>query len=80
MKNGIRPLVHLHPSFQARGRTVSPGLLEHRARLLTGLSQRAFTSQLMMPLATLKDLEQGRRTPPSYVIRMIDHLYNRYLG
>ena len=40
-------------------------------RVCTGLSQNKFASMFEIPVATLKDWEQGRRTPPSYVINMI---------
>ena len=37
----------------------------------TGLSQSKFAGMFDIPVATLKDWEQGRRNPPSYVISMI---------
>lgn len=40
-------------------------------RLQTGLSQSKFANMFEIPVATLKDWEQERRTPPSYVIGMI---------
>ena len=40
-------------------------------RLQTGLSQSKFASMFEIPVATLKDWEQGRRKPPIYVINMI---------
>jgi len=40
-------------------------------RLHSGLSQRKFAEMFNIPIATLKDWEQGRRKPPVYVIGMI---------
>lgn len=40
-------------------------------RMQTGLSQSKFASMFNIPVATLKDWEQGRRKPPIYVISMI---------
>ena len=40
-------------------------------RMCTGLSQNKFVNMFEIPVATLKDWEQGRRTPPSYVVNMI---------
>lgn len=40
-------------------------------RFQTGLSQSKFANMFDIPVATLKDWEQGRRTPPSYVVNMI---------
>lgn len=42
-----------------------------KIRLQTGLSQSKFAGMFEIPVATLKDWEQGRRTPPSYVVNMI---------
>lgn len=40
-------------------------------RSQTGFSQSKFADMFEIPVATLKDWEQGRRTPPAYVINMI---------
>lgn len=40
-------------------------------RLGTGLSQSKFAKMFDIPVATLKDWEQGRRNPPVYVVKMI---------
>ena len=40
-------------------------------RGISGLSQSRFAESFDIPLSTLKDWEQGRRTPPQYVINMI---------
>ncbi len=43
-----------------RGRTA---MLARRARAETGLSQQAFANRYGIPVASLRDWEQGRRTP-----------------
>ena len=40
-------------------------------RAKTGLSQTKFASLFGIPVATLKDWEQGRRKPPEYVVTMM---------
>lgn len=40
-------------------------------RLQTGLSQSKFAKMFDIPVSTLKDWEQERRNPPSYVINMM---------
>jgi len=40
-------------------------------RLQTGLSQSKFAKMFDVPVATLKDWEQERRTPPAYVVNMM---------
>lgn len=40
-------------------------------RFQTGLSQSKFARMFDIPVSTLKDWEQGRRTPPVYVVNMI---------
>ena len=40
-------------------------------RAKTGLSQTKFASLFGIPVATLKDWEQGRRKPPEYVVTMV---------
>lgn len=40
-------------------------------RCKTGLSQSKFAVMFEIPVSTLKDWEQGRRTPPAYVVNMI---------
>ncbi len=44
-------------------------------RFQTGLSQRKFANMFDIPVATLKDWEQGRRTPPTYVVTMIKTIF-----
>lgn len=43
-------------------------------RLQTGLSQSKFAAMFEIPVATLKDWEQGRRKPPVYVINMMEKI------
>lgn len=38
-------------------------LLARRARAATGLSQRAFAARFGIPVGSLRDWEQGRRSP-----------------
>lgn len=40
-------------------------------RIYTGLSQSKFAQMFDIPVATLKDWEQGRRNPPGYVVNMM---------
>lgn len=43
-------------------------------RAMTGLSQSKFADLFELPVATLKDWEIGRRTPPNYVIGMMEKI------
>lgn len=45
-----------------RGRTA---MLARRTRFATGLSQQDFAKRYGIPVASLRDWEQGRRTPDS---------------
>jgi len=38
------------------------------------LSQAAAAAQINIPLRTWEDWERGRRSPPEYVLRMIEKL------
>ena len=51
-------------------------------RASTGLSQVRFADMFSIPVATLKDWEIGRRTPPVYVLGMIQTIlqHNGFLG
>lgn len=42
----------------------------------TKLSQTQFAKRFNIPVATLRDWEQGRRKPPDYVIEMINKILN----
>lgn len=45
-----------------------------KLRAQTGLSQRAFSDYFNIPFRTLQDWEQGRRTPPDYVVSMMERI------
>lgn len=42
-------------------------------RKQTGLTQKAFSEHLGIPLRTIEDWEAGRRTPPEYIPRLIEY-------
>lgn len=42
-------------------------------RATTGLSQAKFGEWLNIPVRTLQDWESGRRTPPPYVVELIEY-------
>jgi putative transcriptional regulator len=51
------------------GRVTTPEqLLVRAARAKAGLSQQAFAERIDTPVATLRDWEQGRFTPPGGVV------------
>ncbi len=41
-------------------------------RALTGLSQKSFSDKYQIPKRTLEDWESGKRTPPEYVISLLE--------
>ena len=41
-------------------------------RALTGLGQTRFSKMYEIPLQTLQKWEQGQRTPPDYVLRLLE--------
>lgn len=41
------------------------------ARQLAGLSQSAINREIGIPIRTLQDWEAGKRTPPSWVERLV---------
>lgn len=43
-------------------------------RKSTGMSQSKFSSSFGIPTSTLQDWEHGRRTPPPYIIRMMERI------
>ncbi|MDP5115820.1 MAG: helix-turn-helix domain-containing protein [Burkholderiaceae bacterium] len=45
--------------------------LERQAREKTGLTQAAFAQRIDTPVATLRDWEQGRFTPPGGVLCLL---------
>ena len=51
------------------GRVTTPEqILVRQARSRTGLSQQAFAERIATPVATLRDWELGRFTPPGGVL------------
>ncbi len=54
------------------GRVTTPEqILVRQARSRTGLSQQAFAERIATPVATLRDCEQGRFTPPGGVLCLL---------
>lgn len=51
-------------------------LLVRSARAKTGLSQQAFAERILTPVATLRDWEQGRFTPPGGVLCLLKIISN----
>ena len=45
-----------------------------RIRSQTKLSQRAFGEMFGIPKRTIEDWESGRRTPPEYVVRLLEEV------
>ena len=47
-----------------------------------GLSRKAFSEHIGIPVRTLEDWEAGRRTPPEYIPRLIEYQlkYERLVG
>lgn len=43
-------------------------------RTLTGLSQKAFSDKYEIPKRTIEDWEAERRTPPEYVIKLLERV------
>ncbi|NEV65292.1 helix-turn-helix domain-containing protein [Thiorhodococcus minor] len=55
------------------GRRYTPEqLLVRSARSTLGLSQQAFADLIRTPVATLRDWEQGRFTPPGAALRLME--------
>ncbi|MFY9259782.1 MAG: type II toxin-antitoxin system MqsA family antitoxin [Gallionella sp.] len=54
------------------GRVTTPAqMLVRAARAKTGLSQQAFAERIATPVATLRDWEQGRFSPPGGVLCLL---------
>ena len=51
--------------------TTAEQILVRSARARTGLSQVAFAERISTPVATLRDWEQGRYTPPGGVLCLL---------
>lgn len=51
-----------------------------------GLTRKEFSEHVGIPVRTLEDWEAGRRTPPEYIPRLIEHqlkyerLLREYIG
>lgn len=43
-------------------------------RLLTGLSQKLFSDKYEIPKRTIEDWEAERRTPPEYVVKLLERV------
>lgn len=62
----------LHEAKADMGRVTTPEqILVRQARSRTGLSQQAFAETIATPVATLRDWEQGRFTPPGGVLCLL---------
>lgn len=60
------------------GRTyTSEQLLVKAARNKTGLSQQAFADLIKTPVATLRDWEQGRFSPPGAAVCLLEIILKR---
>ncbi|MDD2774589.1 MAG: type II toxin-antitoxin system MqsA family antitoxin [Gallionella sp.] len=54
------------------GRVTTPAqTLVRAARVKTGLSQQAFADRIATPVATLRDWEQGRFSPPGGILCLL---------
>ena len=42
-------------------------------RAQTGMTQKEFGQMLNIPIRTIQDWEQNRRTPPEYVVELIEY-------
>lgn len=56
-------------------RTAAERIKEIRER--TGLSQAKFGARYGIPMRTVQDWERGVRTPPPYVVTMLDMLVKK---
>ncbi len=55
-----------------QGRVTTPEqILVRQARVRTGLTQTLFARRISTPVATLRDWEQGRFTPPGGVLCLL---------
>jgi putative transcriptional regulator len=55
------------------GRITTPAqILVRQARQISGLTQSAFAERIATPVATLRDWEQGRFTPPGGVLCLLE--------
>jgi len=56
--------------------TTAEQILTRAARSKTGLSQQAFANLIGTPVATLRDWEQGRFSPPGGVLCLLKLIHN----
>lgn len=47
-----------------------------KIRELTGLNQSEFSRKYSIPLRTIQDWEAERRTPPEYVLELLERVVN----
>ena len=47
-----------------------------KIRELTGLNQSEFSGKYNIPLGTIQDWEAERRTPPEYVLELLERVVN----
>lgn len=47
-----------------------------KIRELTGLNQSEFSRKYNIPLRTIQDWEAERRTPPEYVLKLLERVVN----
>jgi putative transcriptional regulator len=43
-------------------------------RMLSGLSQQAFSEKYGIPKRSIENWESGKRTPPEYVIKLLERI------
>jgi len=56
--------------------TTAEQSLVRAARAKTGMSQQAFAERIATPVATLRDWEQGRYSPPGGVLCLLRLIHN----
>ena len=62
----------LQEAQAGQGRVTTPAqLLVRQAREKSGLTQQAFADRIATPVATLRDWEQGRHSPPGGVVCLL---------
>lgn len=62
----------LHEASQCAGRVTTPEqILVRAARVKLKLSQAEFSARIGTPVATLRDWEQGRFSPPGAALRLL---------
>ncbi len=41
-----------------------------------GMTQKQFSEYFNLPIRTLQEWEQGRRKPPSYILELLERIWN----